>query len=118
MKKKKVSGAEARDIGVQDRPVDAIIVDAARPETEGGGTGYGLADGIYLGIVETEKDFDFGYIEVFGFSINVTIRGGKNGMFISFPSAKSKNGGYVDLARCYDKGFHATVKLLLEKLYA
>ena len=118
MKKKTVSGAEARDFGVQYRPVDAIIVDAARPEKEGGATRYCLADGIYLGIVESDKDYDYGYIEVFGFSINVTIRGGKNGMFISFPSAKTKKGDYVDFARCYDKGFHATVKLLLEKLYA
>ena len=118
MKKKTEKEVVARDFGVEYRPVDAIIVDAARPEKEGGATRYCLADGIYLGIVEPEQDFAFGYSEAFGFSINVTIRGGKNGMFISFPSAKTKNGDYVDLARCYDKGFHATVKLLLEKLYA
>lgn len=118
MKKNSAKEVVERSFGVEYRPVDAIIVDAARPEKEGGATRYCLADGIYLGIVETEKDFDFGYIEVFGFSINVTIRSGKNGMFISFPSAKTKKGDYTDLARCYDKGFHATVKLLLEKLYA
>ena len=118
MKKNSAKEVVGRSFGVNYRPVDAIIVDASRPEKEGGATRYRLAEGIYLGIVESDKDYDFGYIEVFGFSINVTIRGGKNGMFISFPSAKSKNGGYVDLARCYDKGFHATVKLLLEKLYA
>ena len=117
MKKNAKNETVVRDFGVNYRPVDAIIVDAARPEKEGGATRYCLADGIYLGIVETDKDYDFGYIEVFGFSINVTIRGGKNGMFISFPSAKTKKGDYVDLARCYDKGFHSTVKLLLEKLY-
>lgn len=118
MKKKSASEVVERSFGVEYRPVADIIADAVAPEKEGGATRYKLAEGIYLGIVETEKDFDFGYLEVFGFSINVTIRGGKNGMFISFPSAKSKNGGYVDLARCYDKGFHATVKLLLGKLYA
>lgn len=117
MKKKTEKEVVARDFGVEYRPVDAIIDDAARPEKEGGATRYKLAEGIFLGIVETEKDFDFGYLEVFGFSVNVTIRGGKNGMFISFPSAKTKKGDYTDLARCYDKGFHATVKLLLEKLY-
>lgn len=118
MKKKSEKEVVARDFGVEYRPIEDIIADALAPEKDGGATRYKLAEGIYLGIVETEKDFDFGYIEVFGFSINVTIRGGKNGMFISFPSAKSKKGEYVDLARCYDKGFHATVKLLLEKLYA
>ena len=118
MKKKTVNGSEARDFGVEYRRIDEIIADAVAPEKEGGATRYRLAEGIYLGIVESDKDYDFGYIEVFGFSINVTIRGGKNGMFISFPSAKTKKGDYVDLARCYDKGFHATVKLLLEELYA
>ena len=117
MKKKTGNEAVARDFGVAYRTPEEIIADAVAPEKEGGATRYCLADGIYLGIVETEKDFDFGYIEVFGFSINVTIRGGKNGMFISFPSAKSKKGDYVDLARCYDKNFHSAVKLLLEKLY-
>ena len=118
MKKKSANEAVARSFGVDYRPIADIIADAVAPEKEGGATRYCLADGIYLGIVESDRDYDFGYIEVFGFSINVTIRGGKNGMFISFPSAKSKKGDYVDLARCYDKGFHATVKLLLEKLYA
>ena len=117
MKKKSANEVVERSFGVEYRPIEDIITDAVAPEKEGGATRYRLADGIYLGIVETEKDFDFGYIEVFGFSINVTIRGGKNGMFISFPSAKSKKGDYVDLARCYDKNFHSAVKLLLEKLY-
>lgn len=118
MKKKSANEVVERSFGVEYRPVDAIIADAVAPEKEGGATRYKLAEGIFLGIVETEKDFDFGYIEVFGFSINVTIRGGKNGMFISFPSVKTKKGDYVDLARCYDKNFHSAVKLLLEKLYA
>ena len=118
MKKKSANEVVERSFCVEYRPVDAIIADAVAPEKEGGATRYKLAEGIFLGIVETEKDFDFGYIEVFGFSINVTIRGGKNGMFISFPSVKTKKGDYVDLARCYDKNFHSAVKLLLEKLYA
>ena len=118
MKKKTVNGAEARDFGVQYRTTEEIIADAVAPEKEGGATRYRLAEGIYLGIVESDKDYDFGYIEVYGFSINVTIRGGKNGMFVSFPSTKTKKGDYVDLARCYDKNFHSTVKSLLEKVYA
>ena len=117
MKKKSANEVVERSFGVEYRPIEDIITDAVAPEKEGGATRYRLADGIYLGIVETEKDFDFGYIEVFGFSINVTIRGGKNGMFISFPSVKTKKGDYVDIARCYDKNFHSAVKLLLEKLY-
>lgn len=117
MKKNAKNETVVRDFGVNYRPVDAIIVDASRPEKEGGATRYCLADGIYLGIVEIDKDYDFGYIEVFGFSINVTIRSGKNGMFISFPSAKTKKGDYTDLVRCYDKNFHGAVKSLLEKLY-
>lgn len=117
MKKNAKNETVVRDFGVNYRPVDAIIADAVAPENEGGATRYRLAEGIYLGIVETEKDFDFGYIEVFGFSINVTIRGGRNGMFISFPSARTKKGDYTDFARCYDKNFHSAVKSLLEKLY-
>ena len=117
MKKSSAKEVVERSFGVDYRPIEDIIADAVAPEKEGAATRYRLAEVIYLGIVESDKDYDFGYIEVFGFSINVTIREGKNGMFISFPSAKSKNGGYVDLARCYDKGFHATVKLLLEKVY-
>ena len=117
MKKKTVKEAVERDFGVNYRIVDEIIETAVAPEKEGGATRYCLADGIYLGIVETDKDWDYGYIEVFGFSINVTIRPGKNGMFVSFPSVKTSK-GYSDLARCYDKGFHATVKILLDRLYA
>lgn len=117
MKKKSANEVMERSFGVTYRAVDEIIADAVAPEKEGGATRYRLADGIYLGIVESDRDYDFGYIEVFGFSVNVTIRGGKNGMFISFPSAKTKKGEYVDLARCYDKAFHSTVKALLEKLY-
>lgn len=117
MKKKTVNEAVARDFGVQYRTPEEIIADAVAPEKEGGATRYRLAEGIYLGIVETDKDWDYGYIEVFGFSINVTIRPGKNGMFISFPSIKTSK-VYSDLARCYDKRFHATVKILLDRLYA
>ena len=118
MKKNSAKEVVERSFGVEYRRIDDIIADAVAPEKEGGATRYRLAEGIYLGIVESDKDYDFGYIEVFGFSINVTIRGGKNGMFVSFPSTKTKKGEYVDLARCYDKGFHATIKLLLEELYA
>lgn len=116
MKKFENKKQEARDFGVKYLTVDEILSNARGSEKEGGATRYTLANGIILGIVETHKDFDFGYIEVFGFSINVTIRSGKNGMFVSFPSVKTKE-GYADLARCYDKSFHETVKALLARLY-
>ena len=117
MKKNSAKEVVERNFGVEYHPVADIIADAVAPEKDGGATRYRLAEGIYLGIVESDKDYDFGYIEVYGFSINVTIRGGKNGMFVSFPSTKTKKGDYVDLARCFDKNFHTTVKSVLEKVY-
>lgn len=77
-----------------------------------------LAEGCKLSIFESNKDYDFGNINLFGFYINVTFRNGKNGMFMSFPSTKTQKGDYADLAGCFDKSFHTFIKELLEAYYA
>lgn len=72
---------------------------------------------VTLTIYPSDKDFDNGIINLFGFSIRVTIRSGKSGMFVSFPSQKGKDGNYYDLVTCYDKNFHAMIKEVLAAYY-
>lgn len=70
-----------------------------------------------LNIYPTNYDFDNGTIELLGFSIRVQIRSGKNGMFISFPQEKGKDGNYYDRVSCFDKNFHAMIKTVLSGVY-
>lgn len=70
-----------------------------------------------LHIYPTNYAFDNGVIELFGFSIRVQIRSGKNGMFISFPQEKGKDGAYYDRVTCFDKNFHSMIKEVLGALY-
>lgn len=77
-----------------------------------------LGKGVTMSIFESSKDYDFGSINVFGFSINVTYRNGKNGMFLSFPSVKTAKGDYSNLVSCFDKDFHALAREVLEAFYS
>lgn len=77
-----------------------------------------IADGCSISIFESNKDYDFGNINIFGFYINVTFRNGKNGMFMSFPSVKTSKGDFSDLAGCFDKEFHKFISALLEAYYS
>lgn len=72
---------------------------------------------VTLTLYPTDKDFDNGILNLFGFSIRVIARAGKSGMFLSFPSQKGKDGNYYDQVTCYDKGFHAIVKEVLAAYY-
>ena len=72
---------------------------------------------VTLTIYPSDKVFDNGILNLFGFSIRVIVRAGKSGMFISFPSQKGKDGNYYDQVSCYDKGFHAIVKEVLAAYY-
>ena len=72
---------------------------------------------VTLTIYPTDRDFDNGIINLFGFAIRVIIRSGKSGMFISFPSQKGKDGNYYDQVTCYDKLFHSMIKELLAAYY-
>ena len=73
---------------------------------------------VTLTIYPTDADFDAAVINVFGFSIRCFIRQGSNGMFLSFPSHKDRNGEYHDDAACYDKAFHAIIKEVLTAYYS
>ena len=70
-----------------------------------------------LNIYPTNYDFDNGTLDLFGFSIRVQIRSGKNGMFISFPQEKGKDGNYYDRVSCFDKQFHQMIKEVLAGVY-
>ena len=73
---------------------------------------------VTLTIYPMDADFDAAVLNIFGFSIRCFIRQGSNGMFLSFPSHKDRNGEYHDDAACYDKNFHAIVKEVLAAYYS
>ena len=72
---------------------------------------------VTLTLYPTDKDFDNGILNLFGFSIRVIARAGKSGLFLSFPSQKGKDGNYYDQVTCYDKSFHAIIKEVLAAYY-
>ena len=72
---------------------------------------------VTLTLYPSDKEFDNGILNLFGFSIRVIARAGKSGMFLSFPSQKGKDGNYYDQVTCYDKAFHAIIKEVLAAYY-
>lgn len=72
---------------------------------------------VTLTIYPSDNAFDNGIINLFGFAVRVRVCSGKNGMFLSYPSSKTKDGSYFDQVTCYDKGFHALTKELLAAYY-
>ena len=70
-----------------------------------------------LNIYPTNYEFDNGTLDLLGFTIRVQIRSGKNGMFISFPQEKGKDGNYYDRVSCFDKQFHQMIKEVLAGVY-
>lgn len=89
-------------------------VDLVEPQTGSDGTKMPVCT---LHIYPTDYDFDNGILDLLGFSIRVQIRAGKNGMFLSFPQEKGKDGQYYDRVTCFDKNFHSTIKAVLGALY-
>lgn len=73
---------------------------------------------VTLTIFPSDNDYDNGVVDLFGFAIRVTIRSGQNGMFLSFPSKKQKDGDYFDLVSCFDKNFHSMIKEVLAGYYS
>ena len=86
-------------------------------EVNGKRTSYPLYGGVTLTITDTDKDYDFGQLNVFGLCVNVTIFSGKEGMFISYPSYKNKDGEYVNLVNNFDKDFNSIIKEVLARHY-
>lgn len=72
---------------------------------------------VTLTIYPTDFDFDNAILNLFGFSVRCTVRRGKSGMFLSFPSQKGKDGKYYDQVAAYDKNFHAVIKEVLAAYY-
>ena len=72
---------------------------------------------VTLTIYPTDFDFDNAILNFFGFSIRCTVRRGKSGMFLSFPSQKGKDGKYYDQVAVYDKNFHVVIKEVLAAYY-
>lgn len=80
-------------------------------------TRYPLCGGVTLSIYDTDKDYDYGTLNIYGVSINVTFRGGKNGMFCSYPSVKTSKGEYSQMVNNFSKAFNSVIKEVLEKHY-
>lgn len=72
---------------------------------------------VTLTIYPSDFDFDNAILNVFGFSVRCTVRRGKSGMFLSFPSQKGKDGKYYDQVAAYDKNFHTVIKEVLAAYY-
>lgn len=77
---------------------------------------YPLATGVTLSIVEGNET-DFGSLTFFGVRINVAYRMGKNGVFISYPQYKTKDGEYKDHVTSYNKDLNALVRAIIEAHY-
>lgn len=79
-----------------------------REEVNEGCTRYHIGEGFSLDIVETEKEYDYGSVNVYGLVVKVTYRtiskGEKAGrVFCSLPQVKTKEGEYSPLAILYNK---------------
>lgn len=81
-------------------------------------TKYPLAKGVTLTITDTEKDYDYGFLCVYGIYINITIRPTKKGtMFVSYPSVKDGRGGYKNVVTNYSKVFNDVINQVLARHY-
>lgn len=78
---------------------------------------YPLCGGVTLIIYETDKDYDFGNLNIYGVSINVVIRAGKKGMFLSYPSVKNSKGEYTNQVTNYSKNLINIINEVLNAHY-
>ena len=80
-------------------------------------TKYTLYNGIELVIVDTDRDYDFGSLKMFGLSVKVTFRETKNGYRMLYPSYEKINGDYVNLVTSFNKDLNDIVNKILEYHY-
>lgn len=81
-------------------------------------TRYPVAPGVTLAIFNSDRDdYDFGSLNVYGLSVDITIRSGKKGMFISYPSYKNKDGEYKNLVSNFSKSFNEILASVVNKHY-
>lgn len=96
--------------------IDADKIIASREDTEKY-TKYTLYNGIELVIVNSDKDYDFGSLKLFGVSINVTFRQTKNGYRMMYPSYKTNGNEYKNHVTSYNKDLNALINSILEFHY-
>ena len=78
---------------------------------------YPLQQGITLTIIDSDNDCDFGSLNLFGVSINMTFRSTKNGMMAFYPSYKKSNGEYANLVTSYSKSLNEIIKAVVSAHY-
>ena len=78
---------------------------------------YPLQTGVTLTIIDTDNDYDFGSLNLFGLSINMTFRSTKNGMMAFYPSYKKSNGEYTNLVTSYSKSLNEIIKSVVSAHY-
>ena len=78
---------------------------------------YPLQQGITLTIIDSDNDYDFGSLNLFGVSINMTFRSTKNGMMAFYPSYKKSNGEYANLVTSYSKSLNEIIKAVVSAHY-
>ena len=69
-----------------------------------------IADGITLDLYDRgAKGVNAKITLCDAFVIYARVVGGKNGLFLSYPSFKTKNGDYVNQAYCFDKDINKAI---------
>lgn len=95
--------------------IDSII---SRAVTDGKTTKYPLCGGVTLCITDSDKDYDFGFLCVYGIYINITFRTAKTGkMFVSYPSVKTTKGEYKNVVTNYSKSFNEIISQVVARHY-
>lgn len=107
-------------VTIKWRPVVDILADAVESDK---GVTFDLVERqkglkvVTLTIYSSESSADPCVLDVMGISIRGLICDGKNGMFLSLPSRKGKDGNYYNDVTIYDKDFHTLMKELLTAYY-
>ena len=74
-----------------------------------------IADGVTLDLYNRgSKGIKAKITLLNAFVIFASVVGGKNGLFLSYPSFKTKNGDYVNQAYCFDKEIIKTINEAIE----
>lgn len=103
-------------VDIEFNSMDYIFEKAYIPENNSDVTIYPLAQGINLSIVRTDKETDYGTLNVLGVAIMGTIRNTKKGFMFSYPQYK-KDGEWKQYVTNYSKEFNAIIKDVLTKHY-
>ena len=78
---------------------------------------YPLRTGVTLTIIDNDDDFDFGSLNIFGVSINVTFRDTKKGVMMFYPSYKKSINKYANLVTSYSKSLNEIIKSVVSAHY-